>query len=1076
MFYIIILALLELILFIKNFIPGTYLIGWDNLMPEFNIWLNLKRSLFSVWQEYRGLGLYDGMSHASNLMHTIYILLLSFVFPTSMIRYVFIFLTHLAGGIGFFLLAKRVIKNEKASFIGALLYLFNLGVVQIYTAPLEVFVVHFAALPFLILLTINALEKPSKKNYMLLFLCSIVMTPQGFVPTVFGAFFILFLFVLFFSIVFKRNSKSIIIVFFIVLTANLFWLLPFVYGAKSNAKIIENTRINQFSSEEIYYRNKAFGDILNVLSLKGFMMDGMELDTKTNTNVYLMDIWRKHSTTILYKILFVAVTTVFFYGFYKTIKEKKKDLYPFLAALLLAFFFLANNTPVLEQLNNLIRLLVPVIGEAFRFPFTKFMILFTFCYSVIFAYGLSYLLNNFKKFKTIIFIFSFLIVIYISFPAFQGYFISPFMKQQIPNSYFQAINYFENVNENQRIAFLPTPSFWNWENRNWGQRGSGFLWYGLPQAIMLRAFDPWSNYNEQFYNEIAYAQKKESPDLFNKVLQKYNIDYLLLDKSIINDLSPKPINYDQMETFLRKDNELTRETVFGQLKIYKVNNPSHNQFIYLLNNPNNISPKISYYYEDPSFGKYGNYIVDQTNPQEINLFPSLFTEKTQDDLEFKAIEEKDAIVFKPKNNPFSSIIKQQDYTLNIPSISSSYLIPAKIGMNGTTPTITILQPIVTIDNSIYTPAPIAISLSLRVVTNPATFKLTESNQSFKLGDTFYLVKDFPNTLKVTDIKGNSELTQVRLNQLEIKPSQINIKVGLNSNVSVQIPKIQSSLSYNQLIENKEYTILGDKSNITENGGINIKTNGKKVDLVVYKDNLPHQNGYIIFANASWETGLPLDFYVDNPFDKRSELEAKTAKTENFTNVFFLPPTQNVYSGYGFHFVADPVGKQPMQTTLKHIEIYPVPYEVLKGITLTQDNINTNRNETIIDDIKISKNAPYLYLINLNNVNQSRNNYVLALSQAFNIDWKAYQVDSNNFLNTYFPFLFGKEIKDHLLVNNWANGWKFGDGSMKQSNNATIIIIFWPQYLEFIGFALLIIAFLFIIIKYGKTVISSNKKS
>lgn len=46
-------------------------------MPEFNIGLNLKRQLMGVWQDYRGLGLYDGMVHSANLIHTLFIGLLS---------------------------------------------------------------------------------------------------------------------------------------------------------------------------------------------------------------------------------------------------------------------------------------------------------------------------------------------------------------------------------------------------------------------------------------------------------------------------------------------------------------------------------------------------------------------------------------------------------------------------------------------------------------------------------------------------------------------------------------------------------------------------------------------------------------------------------------------------------------------------------------------------------------------------------------------------------------------------------------------------------------------------------------
>lgn len=57
----------------------------------------------------------------------------------------------------------------------------------------------------------------------------------------------------------------------------------------------------------------------------------------------------------------------------------------------------------------------------------------------------------------------------------------------------------------------------------------------------------------------------------------------------------------------------------------------------------------------------------------------------------------------------------------------------------------------------------------------------------------------------------------------------------------------------------------------------------------------------------------------------------------------------------------------------------------------------------------------------------------------------------------FPFLFGTKIQDHVLVNNWANGWVLPMND-ERTNERTIFIVFWPQLLEFLGFALLPLPF------------------
>src|SRR5947209_3302816 len=91
------LLVISLTLFITNYIPGTYLTGWDNLHPEFNFWLNIKRSIFSVWQEYQGLGLLAGMAHASDLPHQLLLLLASAVLPNNLLRYFYHFLMIFVG-------------------------------------------------------------------------------------------------------------------------------------------------------------------------------------------------------------------------------------------------------------------------------------------------------------------------------------------------------------------------------------------------------------------------------------------------------------------------------------------------------------------------------------------------------------------------------------------------------------------------------------------------------------------------------------------------------------------------------------------------------------------------------------------------------------------------------------------------------------------------------------------------------------------------------------------------------------------------------------------------------------------
>jgi hypothetical protein len=54
----------------------------------------------------------------------------------------------------------------------------------------------------------------------------------------------------------------------------------------------------------------------------------------------------------------------------------------------------------------------------------------------------------------------------------------------------------------------------------------------------------------------------------------------------------------------------------------------------------------------------------------------------------------------------------------------------------------------------------------------------------------------------------------------------------------------------------------------------------------------------------------------------------------------------------------------------------------------------------------------------------------------------------NFITHLLPFVFGTELKQHLLVNNWENGWVI-------SNNQ-VVILYLPAYLEYLGLLLLFV--------------------
>jgi hypothetical protein len=391
------------------------------------------------------------MAQTANLMHTIYIYLLSLVLPQNMLRYVYIFGTHLIGGLALYYLGVRLLKNKAASCAAALFYMFNLGITQMYYAPLEAFATHFAALPVITLTLVWALARKTWKSFGVLFFVSFLLSPQGFVPTVFFVSMILWTLIVFINAIKTKEYRYSIYTFLIILAANAFWLLPYLYNGLQNAAVIQNSRINQFSSEEVFFRNRARGDLFSVLTMKGFMIDAIEYDVVNNAYVLLMNAWRSFSSHLMYYAGMVIIVALTLFGIIKSVIKKNFDMVPFILGFIISLIFLANNTPVLSWVTELMRLTIPPLGEMFRFPFTKFITLFAFCYALLFGYGIA----NISKKSVHVFIAAILLsigVLTMAYPSFKGEFVSNFLKVTVPDEYTQLFKYFENKDENARIV------------------------------------------------------------------------------------------------------------------------------------------------------------------------------------------------------------------------------------------------------------------------------------------------------------------------------------------------------------------------------------------------------------------------------------------------------------------------------------------------------------------------------------------------------------------------------------------------------------------------------------------------
>lgn len=1082
---------IELLLFVINYHAGTYLAGWDGLYPEFNFPLNLMRNFFAVWQEYRGVGLYDGMSYASNLVHTLFLWLLSLAVPQDMLRYTFLFLMHGVGMIGMYLLLQKLFSPfSKPSrfplipFFGALFYGFNIGIIQLFYAPLEVFAIHFGMLPLLVYALLHYLQTPSRRHLLLFAFFSILATPQGFVPQIFISYLLMaFSILVVFGVYQKWNTvavKQCIVILITIFSTNAFWLLPYVYGLPHNAQVIMDAKINQMASSTMYQMNQNRGSLHDMLTMKGFMLDVAEF--VSNRYGYIMQEWRDYTVSVFFVIPALIFLSLLILGISQTMRYRQKSLYPFLIAFSITGFFLGNAIFGLNLLNSLLRFLFPVFNEAFRFPFTKFETLFAFSYTILLAAGLqrvsSISLQEVKRFfslfplsipeklplkhaHTIFSLLLFLCLLIYSLPSFQGHFLFEGVRVQMEPDYADIITFLKTQPPTARIATLPQPTFYNWEYHRNNYRGSGFAWYGIPQATLERSFDPWSNYNENYYWELSQALYSDNPQALKNVFVKYQVGYILIDANRMYPFAPKSLYIPQTQDLLAK---IGAQKIYqtGKSVLYKL--PATPVFA-----ADNLPTVNAYQWTDQDvfYQLHGPYISSSQSDFALP-FRSLFSnhQPTNQTLITKET---------PTTVSFTASIPQGTSHITLPAFTSvESFIAGELVFDSTANTLSFVltTPAVSLDKKplpgqkltypLFTIPVQAFPLTVKV--NNESSRLFSSGSSQTLGT--YLLPVAQNTwVTIRDAAGNEAVAILPKDAIQStfsKPLSISLSstitdfpltVSVSNSRYAFSPQLAKAkvVNCNNLTQGKIQFTSHSTASAASNS-LSLSAQNADACLSFFDTTAPSSQGYLLSLNQTHTSGNPLTVWVEDPSQQYTFLYTRLGKNDD-TAHFVLPPRELYNMGYSMHLENISLGDTITQNDIHRLSLTPIPYNFLTHILADSGK---NPHFVTTKDIVFSHPNPSLYTISPDVSGMEKPTIIL--SQAYDPGWHAYSMGNYDagamsVLGEMFPFFFGEELTDHVKVNNWENGWRIAQPA-NFSKQSTIILVFLPQYLEYIGFGIL----------------------
>jgi len=903
--FVILLVAITFVICILNYTPEAWLSGWDTLHPEFNFLLNFKRIISGVWRLEQGLGAVAGHSHMADLPRVVILYLFHFLLPLSFLRYSYFFLCLIFGPLGvYFFLEKIIFEKYQAtpkkvfSFLGGLFYLLNLGTLQHFFVPFEMFATQYAVLGWLFLFLTQFLQNPQKKSLIYFSLVSFFAAPQAYAATLwytYSAALIIYLFTWLIINHFKY-LKWVLTIILVTLIINSFWLLPNLYYVFQHSGEVLNAKINQLFSQEAFLHNYEYGNLQNVAVLKNHLFSWTQYNFSTGKFDLLFKNWLKY----LHNPLISGLGYLFFFiiilGFIISLIKKEKIFWPLIMVFLLCFIFLINATLPFSYLFAFLRSHSSLFKEALRFPFTKFSILLMFVYAVFFAYGLNWLyqiiIKYFKKRRIILLSLLSLITLFLiifMWSVFKSQLIDQRLRIKIPQEYFETFEWFEKQ-EDGRILQLPMPSLWGWEYHDWGFQGAGFAWFGLEQPFLTRDFDRWNLKNEKAYQELAYALYAQNLPLFEQLLNKYQIEWLLLDKSIIApEQENKVLFFNETEKLLSSSLKVGLVKEFNFLNIYHFNEMNH-------------------YSEYPE-------LIDFENPPE--------------DLENKALIESinygqiDKSLF--LKNP-SQIFKIDVKKLEIkPELCGPALENQVFGLN---------------------------------INNEKSFKLTSKNAAACIKIPLEkIIKFRPSKDFLLEVNFESEGKKPKFCLAKWGTGECLLGGKEENNYFYQFPSNREIKNYEiriildqdgqTLIKNLNLKIYPTKNKPEEEVIDNVDLSSRKLDYVSLKEEkrdtfyfpeLSHNQSYTFIVEAQNQSGLPLRICITNYTSRHCDLYANL---KNGQNIFFIPPSD--WDGQGYDINISNYGIGPLQSinSLKSIKIIPLDYQFIKSQENPKEEYITN---------------------------------------------------------------------------------------------------------------------------------------
>lgn len=1097
----------------KSITPGTHYAGWDNILAEFDLPDYARQVLFGAWSEHQSLGAPSAQGQLSEIPRLPILFLLNLLLPPEMIRYVFIFAMYVIGGIGMYFYLSQYWISEKLGGIrnwlaglGGIFYLLHVLTLQQFYIAFEMFMVQFAFFPFLMIIvhhlviytpprnttrlqrfiqpltnlkqqlsqrfsrkntsqTTVQVSKLSWETLMLLFLVlQLLIASSGHTPTVFYLAVLFSQLYAFFIVLPQGLWKAVkagFVIGLLTLLFNAYWIVPNLYYSIHDSRYVQQSHDNRLFGPESVWSIREAGNISNFLKNTHYLLTWKDFSFEHHQFDFIFNEWQSHLNSPFVSFwlhIFGLITIVgFFFALFDHSKGSKRwaIIFFYLGCVSFIWIDLFPTFFIFDFLYQSGSFL-----EAFRNPFTKLSILYSFAVILFFVQFFETILKTFKPldknnklwnfFSGLIVIFVMSTIIYTAWPSFQGNFISEKLKPTFPTQYAEMFSYLHTRDRDLRVLQLPQLSHAGWEYYDWqflgkgnGYQGMGFYFFGMPQAFLNRDSDRWIETSDFFYHELKHALDTNDVDQFVDITQKYQVDLVIVDETKIEPHRTHDYARDHLLLTYSGFNQVWQKDF---LTIYERANQEKDSSFFVPSEISKVAHNSQRIRQDPAFQQQQDYLLtNQKDASVLYPFSSLLAPEIQNVTISETVVE------------VSQQIPTGNFQLTVPGIQEpEYFTPVAISYLDNVVSIRFPE-LQLVHQQTRIPFPTLEDLSISIENAPEQIVLFFNNKGVVLekGKTSYPVIPFavgqPVLLEYSPQTTGYTFTDIGL----IDGSSLSVVPVYTYYPDWQRLQTVRTISLEGDSELKAlYHFPRTTIDILQNPSVNCSTpqQGNIFRRVRGESVRFHANRYGVNCNGYGFSDVSPAFpYIIN--FQGSNLKGRGIKVFiNYTDPHVLPDDYLLHQPNFNRFITVPSVSETNNSTfylnweirsfgkesineLKKIQVVPYPLDQVAQITLK--NMSSPSQLQQPNTLTLQHHLSFFDSMHIVDTSCRDSACVFALDQSYDDLWIAFDKNSG-------------QILPHFRFNNWANAWEISN-SVSQ-----VIVIYIPELFAIFSLNILIV--------------------